>query len=95
MLTSLPLDNGARCRATRCTSAATYLLNRAWCSGEVAPTLHLARDTIEGGDLPELMMSFARVYKTDMFASAGRDLTIARLAEDLRVARETALEEMQ
>lgn len=28
MLTSLPLDNGARCRATGCTSAATYFLNR-------------------------------------------------------------------
>jgi hypothetical protein len=64
----------------------------AYCRDELAPLLHLVQDTVANRDLPELAMGFARIYRADMFGSAGRDLTLARLRQDLSVAREAVLE---
>ena len=66
-----------------------------WCSDDATAMLHLGRDTLDNRDLPEILMAVGRVYQADMFASAGRDLTIARLRADLEIDRATAAEEAQ
>jgi hypothetical protein len=64
-----------------------------WCRGTCAPMLAVVRDVMADGNIAGLAMSFARVYQADMYGTAGRDLTIARLDSNLGHDRATAAEE--
>ena len=66
-----------------------------WCCDDCAPALYLVQDTVTRDDVAELVMGFAKVYRDDMFGAVGRDLTIARLAEDLEQLERQAAEEAQ
>ena len=68
----------------------------ACCDNNLEPLLNLVQDIVGDRDLAaETLMAFAKIYRDDVYGSAGRDLARARLAQDLGVDRGDAIGEAQ
>ncbi len=57
--------------------------------------LDLSRDCYKDRSWPQIMLALLEAFDQHAVGSVGLELTIRRLAEDVRVARGDALEEMR
>jgi hypothetical protein len=85
-------------RPTSAESALVKGLTHDYCSGTPefnAAFLYFGRDRYHQRSWPEAFLALLEVLKQHAVGSVGRELTLARLREDVKVARKAALEEMQ
>lgn len=56
---------------------------------------YLWMDAEASGEMLQLLIAFGRIYRDDMLASQGEELTERRLTQDISFGRETVLEQLE